>query len=63
MDSLKFLHAVESFIGRDLSREHGDTVIEMAEEGYTDVQHVAELMMTQNDFNRVYGDYSWRGEQ
>lgn len=63
MDSLEFLHAVESFIGRDLSHKDGDTVIELAEEGGRDVQTVAELMMTQDDFNRVYGDYSWKGAQ
>lgn len=55
IDALSFLHAVENFIGRDLSREDGDAVIEMADNGYDDVQHVAELMMTRADYERVYG--------
>jgi hypothetical protein len=42
-------------MGRNLSQDDGDAVIEMAEEGYTDVQHVAELVMTREDFTRIYG--------
>ena len=57
---LDFLHSVERFIGRDLSYEDGNAVIEMAEENDSgtdarSVQHVAELVMTRADFRRVYG--------
>jgi|GEM_PF-5363841 len=55
MDALEFLHNVEDFIGRDLSYDDGNRVIELYEEGEEDYQHVAELMMTREDFKRVYG--------
>lgn len=54
MDALEFLHAVENFIGRDLSEDDGDTVIELYYEDYS-VQIAAELMMTADDWNRVFG--------
>ena len=53
MEALQFLHDVESFIGRELSREDGDAVIEMCDEEYS-VQLAAELIMTSDDFARVY---------
>lgn len=55
MDALEFLHNVERFIGRDLSYEDGKSVIELFDEGCSDFQHVAELLMTREDFVRVYG--------
>ena len=55
MDALQFLHNVQDFMGRDLSREEGDLVIEMAEEGGRDVQHVADLIMGSEDHKRIYG--------
>jgi hypothetical protein len=56
MQALEFLHAVQDFIGRDLSREDGDAVIDMWDDGEgRTVQDVAELLMTREDFTRVFG--------
>lgn len=55
LEPLEFLQAVEEFIGREFSYSEALDVFQLMTEGETDVQHVANLLMTREDYRRVYG--------
>ena len=56
--TLDTLHAIEDFIGRDLSRRERSAIIAVLNEdqmyGMDTVEHYAGLIMTAQDFEWVY---------
>ena len=57
MESLELLHAVEGFLGRDLSMADGDALIQLQDEETDErsVQDMAELFMNNADRKPLYG--------